>query len=250
MKKFIKTLMTCALSLTMFAFLISAARSPDTYASTAEDVISLGSIYKGYSFLFVTDKYQAATDITLVQKYEPIFNPPIPYIRYQARLFNSTGKLQLASTPIAGVMGKCPRATTGYWEGDGAFSRGWTWVKDLEDNEKQRPLPATRTIYMGRSSSEGDCILASLETTLDGNNQYPINQLGESYGLAILADIVGEEPDLIAAVGIDGNEGYVRAEELSADYDVQPDEVVLIPLYDVNGVEVGSFALNCMKEGN
>ena len=137
-----------------------------------------------------------------------------------------------------------------FWEGDGAFSRGWTWVKDLEDNEKQRPLPATRTIYMGRSSSEGDCILASLETTLDGNNQYPINQLGESYGLAILADIVGEEPDLIAAVGIDGNEGYVRAEELSADYDVQPDEVVLIPLYDVNGVEVGSFALNSMKEGN
>ena len=88
---------------------------------------------------------------------------------------------------------------------------------------------------------------STLETTLDGNNQYPINQLGESYGLAILADIVGEEPDLIAAVGIDGNEGYVRAEELSADYDVQPDEVVLIPLYDVNGVEIGSFALNSMK---
>ena len=57
MKKFIKTLMTCALSLTMFAFLISAARSPDTYASTAEDVISLGSIYKGYSFLFVSGCY-------------------------------------------------------------------------------------------------------------------------------------------------------------------------------------------------
>ena len=61
-------------------------------------------------------------------------------------------------------------------------------------------------------------------------------------------DIVGEEPDLILAVGEDGVEGFVRAEELCADYDVLPDEVVLIPLYDVNGVEIGSFALNSMKE--
>ena len=49
-------------------------------------------------------------------------------------------------------------------------------------------------------------------------------------------------------MGEDGVEGFVRAEELCADYDVLPDEVVLIPLYDVNGVEIGSFALNSMKE--
>lgn len=113
-------------------------------------------------------------------------------------------------------------------------------------NDAEKDTAGCRAFHR-KSIVIGDCILASLETTLDGNNQYPINQLGESYGLAILADIVGEEPDLIAAVGIDGNEGYVRAEGLSADYDVQPDEVVLIPLYDVNGVEIGSFALNSMK---
>lgn len=77
---------------------------------------------------------------------------------------------------------------------------------------------------------------------------HPVNQYGESYGPCVLADIVGEEPDLILAVGEDGVEGFVRAEELCADYDVLPDEVVLIPLYDVNGVEIGSFALNSMKE--
>lgn len=84
--------------------------------------------------------------------------------------------------------------------------------------------------------------------SLDDNCQYPVNQYGESYGPCVLADIVGEEPDLILAVGEDGVEGFVRAEELCADYDVLPDEVVLIPLYDVNGVKIGSFALNSMKE--
>ena len=53
---------------------------------------------------------------------------------------------------------------------------------------------------------------------------------------------------MILAVGEDGVEGFVRAEELCADYDVLPDEVVLIPFYDVNGVKIGSFALNSMKE--
>lgn len=248
MKKLIALLSVFALCLTSLVFSVSAAVYPDTYASTAQEIISIGSIYKGYSFLFVTDKYQAATDITMVQKYEPVFNPPIPYIKYQARLFNSTGKLQLASTTIGSITDRCPMATTGFWEGDGAFSRGWTWVKDFEDNETQRPLAPTQTVYLGRSASEGDSILASLETSLDDNNQYPVNQFGESYGLAVLADIVGEEPDLIAAVGMDGITGYVRAEELSSYYDVQPDEVVLIPLYDVNGIEIGSFALNSMKD--
>lgn len=249
MKKFISALTTCALCLAMFTCLVSAAKSPEMYTSKPQPVVSVGSLYKGYSILYVSDKFWAATDITMTEQYEPIFNPPIPYIRYQARLFNSTGRLQLASSVVYSYTDNCPRAITGFWEGDRAFSRGWTWVKDFEDNEEQRPLYATQTVYMGRSASEGSRILASLETSLDDNNQYPVNQVGESYGLAVLADIVGEEPDLIAAVGVDGNEGYVRAEELSADYDVQPDEVVLIPLYDVNGVEIGSFALNSMKEG-
>ena len=74
----------------------------------------------------------------------------------------------------------------------------------------------------------------------------------ESYGKnndVLIQEIHRQKPDLIAAVGVDGNEGYVRAEELSADYDVQPDEIVLIPLYDVDGVEIDSFALNSMKKG-
>lgn len=248
MKKYITLLAACALCLSMITFGASAARTPDIYGTSGQEIISAGSLYKGYSFLYVTDKYQAVTDIALIKLYKPIFNPPIPYLKYQARLFNSTGKLQLASTAMAYLNGQLPVAKTRLWEGDGAFSRGWTWIKDLEDNVAERPLAGTQTVYLGRSSSEGDHIMAVLKNSLDSNNQYPVNQLGESYGLAVLADIVGEEPDLIAAVGVDGNDGYVRADELSAEYDVEPNEEVLIPLYDMNGVEIGSFALNSMKE--
>ncbi|SHM93698.1 hypothetical protein SAMN05660826_02384, partial [Caldanaerovirga acetigignens] len=31
-----------------------------------------------------------------------------------------------------------------------------------------------------------------------------INEYGETYGSAIFAEILGKEPDLIAAIGIDG----------------------------------------------
>jgi len=248
-KKTIAFLVACVLCLTTFAFSASAAVSPDTYAGSPQNIISVGSIYKGRSFLHVSDKYQAATYISLGEKYEPIFNPPVPFIKYQARLFNSKGELQLASTPIVSITDRCPTATTGFWEGDGAFSRGWTWLKDFDGNITEHPLPGTQMVYMGRSADEGNRILKSFETTLDNNHQYQVNQFGESYGLAVLVDIVGEEPDLIAAVGINGTDGYVRAEELSDYYDVSSDEVVFIPLYDVDGNEIDTFALNSMKEG-
>ncbi|MCI8688669.1 MAG: hypothetical protein HFF57_10280 [Lawsonibacter sp.] len=121
------------------------------------------------------------------------------------------------------------------------------------------PYPNSRASAAGLTSADGDhsntelylnnqAVTARLMSALTADGDYPRAASGETYGSSMLAGIVGKEPDLISAVGVDGIEGFVRPEELCADYGVQPDEIVLIPLYDANGVEISSFALNSMKE--
>lgn len=63
------------------------------------------------------------------------------------------------------------------------------------------------------------------KSLIDDNLQ--INSSGETYGsLASIKD--GEkEPDLIAALGIDGTEGYIRNSDLNKDLPKSPEEAVL-----------------------
>ena len=81
-------------------------------------------------------------------------------------------------------------------------------------------------------------------------SEYQINSLGETYGSALSAYTIGEEPELIAAIGVDGTEGYVKACDLSPEY-FSPEEMVNnsmvtreIPLYDSEGNTIGSFMVN------
>lgn len=86
---------------------------------------------------------------------------------------------------------------------------------------------------------------------------YPKNQNGETYGSLLDAPSPDLDPDLIAAIGVDGTEGYVRATELnSGPHPTSPDKTVAymkalesapysvrtIPLYAADGKTViGSF---------
>ena len=58
--------------------------------------------------------------------------------------------------------------------------------------------------------------MLNLLDTLDENGDYPVNSKGEAYGSAMLASVVGYEPDLISAIGTDGIEGYLRLEDTIA----------------------------------
>jgi hypothetical protein len=49
------------------------------------------------------------------------------------------------------------------------------------------------------------------------NNQYAVNENGESYGSAARATSIETEPDLIAVVGVKGLEGYVKKSDLYRD---------------------------------
>ena len=98
---------------------------------------------------------------------------------------------------------------------------------------------------------EGEVSVSSVEQTALINGNFPKNARGETYGTALMAYVVGEMPDLQAAIGTDGQEGYVRTSDLSHPKFETPQEALewqrnqpdsyYIPLYDFQGNEIGSF---------
>ena len=89
----------------------------------------------------------------------------------------------------------------------------------------------------------------SVEQTSLINGNFPKNVRGETYGTALMAEVVGEMPDLQAAIGTNDQEGYVRTSDLSHPkfetpqdalewQKTQPDSYY-IPLYDFQGNEIG-----------
>ena len=88
------------------------------------------------------------------------------------------------------------------------------------------------------------------------NGDYPTNSKGETYGSETLTPIVGHGPDLIAAVGTEGESGYIRATDLNRPEINTPEEAMaymkallagpsekLIPLYNSEGEQIGYFLL-------
>lgn len=64
---------------------------------------------------------------------------------------------------------------------------------------------------------------------IENNNlkpKYKINENGQTYGLGIDYDSIESMPDLIAAVGENGEEGYVKTEDLHADMPNNPEEAI------------------------
>ena len=87
------------------------------------------------------------------------------------------------------------------------------------------------------------------------DGQFHRNSKGETYGSTGIGSfgaitILGELPDLIAAIGIHGERGYFRQSELvdaaTPTYSAEecPHEF-LIPLYDCEGNVIGEFAVKC-----
>ena len=73
-----------------------------------------------------------------------------------------------------------------------------------------------------------------------------------TYGSLLLAYDIGEKPDLIAAVGTEGQQGYVLREDFDPQFYTQEaarayaqhlKQDNLIPLYSLDGERIGSYAL-------
>lgn len=105
----------------------------------------------------------------------------------------------------------------------------------------------------GSPSQGWSAFSPALLATLDGNQRYPVNQQGRTYGSALLSGVVGREPDLISAEGTGGVCGYVLSHDLSPDI-TTPEEAVaymaafedhrVLPLYDLNETVIGTFVLS------
>nr|WP_325293738.1 hypothetical protein [uncultured Oscillibacter sp.] len=123
-----------------------------------------------------------------------------------------------------------------------ACSIGWAAI---EGNGIFIRLP---TCYEGdnytRSAGNESQLAALAEKTLTEDNTYPVNAAGETYGSILLADMVGEEPDLIYAVNQDDVYGYIRLEDITnANPVFARTATPAYALYDVNGNVIGSFGI-------
>ncbi len=247
-KKFFSILLACALFVGILQFTASATTNGvyagNEYRGEGTYILSNRSEYKGFSILTVSDSFQASTQILFSRDLETV--PPsvnIKYLAYQARLYTLSG-LSASSKVEKSTTTYLPVVKTSAWYGDQATSRGWVEYHQTNGTGGTMFLNPSPTISKNRFAAVEECILESLKGSLSETFQYPVNQSGESYGSGLMAEIVGEEPDLIEAVGVNGICGYVRAEELEADYDVPPEEDVIISVYNLDGLEVDTFVLN------
>lgn len=241
-RKVLSMLLACALCLSTLCVSASAVSTASTvkHKGTNTAISGDGYDYIAWCTLYVSNTFTASVE---VNKYGTILDLPNS-LTYMAYLYDGNGRVRSTGSAEAGThQDNFPMAITGNWTGESAYAGGAVWVKTTYAGTKKVVVNPTGIYQLGRSTSGIGSILGELTLSLDENGQYPVNVHGETYGSGLLYEIVGEEPDLIEAVGTDGTEGYVRTEELHPFYDVEEGEDLLIPLYDVNGEEIGSFKL-------
>lgn len=100
---------------------------------------------------------------------------------------------------------------------------------------------------VGNRDALDEFMLPLSDALVDG--VFPTNSLGESYGSSGLTAYVGYEPDLEAAIGTNGEEGYICDEDRqSVPHDLPAAECpheFMIPLYDSEHNVIGEFGMSC-----
>lgn len=237
MKKFFSLMLALAMCCSL-AVSVSAAGDREYIGDPMTIPVSPYS-YKAWSEMYVGSDYRAATYVQTSNNRDV----PANYIKCQARLYDLAGDRVITSREVSSnVPTNLEAVVTNHCATTEAYSRGWAAFKNQYGDYERYDLIKTKTIMLGRSSGVDG--LEALKCSLDENGQYPVNRLGESYGSDLLSEVVGEVPDLISAVGVDGVRGYIRDEDTHAKYDEPLDQDVLIPLYDVNGNVIGSYVLS------
>lgn len=121
-----------------------------------------------------------------------------------------------------------------------AYGWGSVWVKNSSGRWMRSDTDDTPRYNLQRSA-----IVASLTDSLENGN-LPRNGAGATYGSMLMKDVTGEIPELIAARGTNGEMGYIKQSDLFADYDDAKRVGRTgrsIPLYDVDGEEIGAFLI-------
>lgn len=196
--------------------------------------------HNGHKYTFTSEIWErwAGTNKATIEAVSHIktnSNVPVGYMGAQARLYNqSTGKLVASST----------------MKYNDTKISGWYVYSDTINTAGKYYSQTKAEFYNGNGYTS---YTGYKSPYLVFQPKYKLNQSGESYGSGLSEFTVGEEPDLISAIGTNGKDGYVRANDLSPKISTIEEalnqanrngEVRTIPLYDVDGKTViGQFNL-------
>lgn len=250
--KRLKTMRRTAAMMLVAAMVCATAAFATDYKSDYVDVTAGSKTYKVQSILYQdsTRTFRASTWVETKDSSKV----PANYIGVKAELMSDDTGDTIATTAWKYnsatdyfMYAVTPKTTTP----DRVYSRG---QYKLYTGTAHKTGVAPETTYAGGSRMIPENILA----TLNADGTYPKTASGLTYGSARLAEVVGMEPDLIAARGNDGARGYVKNTDLNpniccdADYQKYLADLDAngwkIPLYDLQGAVIGAFEISKSEE--
>ena len=241
----ISIFLTCVLSTIMM--------TTTAFADTASDPYQTPTI-NGHKYTFTSEVWNrgsgSSATVEAVAYVNAETNVPTGYMGANARLYNSSGSLVKSSgttyntSSISGIFVYSPRTSTSgqyYAQNTGSFYNGNGYTAYTGYKSPVQTLSSSSA--KSASTARTEKVLEDLMSM----NEYDVNENGETYGSAISANTIGVEPDLIAAVGTNGVNGYVKAEELTPEVATIEEALALmgengsvrtISLYDVDGTTI------------
>ncbi len=212
--------MTAVLICISLLFIMGSSAFALTISPPYQTPVINGYVYTLYSV--ASDRYIAGGGtIEAMAMVNADTNVPIGYMGANARLFNSAGSLIASSGTVYNtsstsgwIVYSSAISTPGvyYAQNTGSFYNGSGYTVYTGYASPLQTFPSSG------SSSFSKADKANAEKALNeilSVSEYNSNRNGETYGSALSADTIGFEPDLIAAVGTNGINGYVRPEDLS-----------------------------------
>lgn len=233
-----KRFISMILVLVMCASLCAFASAADNMDSDTSPVTVNGTACKIWSTIFENhSKYRAGTWIQTNNN----SSLSAGSVKIQSYLYDSTGRLAKSSESILESDYYFHVAYTKFMAAsDYAYAGGSVWVKNSADHWIRHDTEETPSYSISRAA-----MLTSAASTLE-DGQYPQNSAGMTYGSLAVADVTGEAPALIAAMGTNGESGYIKKADLLEEYDAAKYDGCVgrfIPLYDIDGNEIGTFMM-------
>ncbi len=207
----------------------------------------------GYSYQYNAQLWIRSTIPATIEAVTEVYAPsqgiPIGYMGAQARLYTEAGTVLYSTAYTYNyivtfdlTVATNSTTSTDYYRGRG--------IVKLYNGSDYEPYYTGYTPYGSTVSAKG--------ITPVSIQPYQYNSRGETYGSALYAEIVGFEPDYISAIGENGESGYVKKTDLNPDlsYEEVLDQindqklVDRIPLYDSEGIQIGTFLLSGTVESN
>lgn len=198
------------------------------YADAYSDWRYFGSIngitYKGQSFVYASSTSASGSGISWGSAWTESSTPVgAGRLGAAARLYKSNGAL-VKSSAVSYSGGSCSvhRATTSIYYGSGNFyAKGTSYV------------------YNGNGYNSYTLYSSPIQTASLG--ELPVNENGETYGSEYFCNMQGFKPDLILAIGVNGNEGYVKSEDINKEAMTLAEGIsfdssgYIVPVYAVDG---------------